>query len=159
MNKQATICAALNDIVAAIAKLHQTFPHKHFAIDGRLVGDIGEIIAELYYDVDLYGVQRPLHDGESSVSDGAKKVQVKATFKESLTFKGKPDYYLGLKLFKNGHHEEIFNGPGRIIYRHFRHRAGIGEKQLSFPIDELRILSKAIPQSDRIKRRPLPCPL
>ena len=72
------------------------FPDKAFTIDGRLVEDIGEVIATLEYDIELYEVQRAIHDGETSEG---KKVQIKATFKNSLTFKTLPEYYLGFKLY------------------------------------------------------------
>jgi hypothetical protein len=150
MNKKATITKALEHIFQGIEQLRDAFPEKAFTIDGRLVGDIGEVIAALAYDIELYEVQQPCHDGETP--DG-RKVQVKATFKDSLTFKTIPDYYLGFKLFHDGRHEEIFNGPGRIIFERYRHRKGIGETLLSFPIDELKKLSGMVPESERIQLR------
>ena len=150
MDKRVIITKALERIFDGIEQLRKTFPGKAFTIDGRLVGDIGEVIAALEYDIELYEVQRPDHDGETS--DG-RKVQVKVTFKDSLTFKTVPDYYLGFKLFDDGRHEEVFNGPGRIIYERYKHRKGIGETLLSFPVDQLKRLSSRIPQSERIKLR------
>ena len=150
MDKKATITKSLELIFDGIEQLREAFPGKSFTIDGRLVGDIGEIIAAFEYDIELYEVQKADHDGETS--DG-RKVQVKATFKDSLTFKTVPDYYLGFKLFEDGRHEEIFNGPGRIIYEHYKHRKGIGETLLSFPVDELKRLSEMVPESERIRLR------
>ena len=148
-DKKDTITKALKYIFSGIEELRQAFPQKDFTIDGRLVGDIGEVIATLEYDVHLYEVQQAGHDGETS--DG-KKVQVKSTFKDSLTFGTIPDYYLGFKLFEDGRHEEIFNGPGRIIYQNYQHRKGIGERLLSFPINELKRLSELVPDLERIQR-------
>jgi len=150
MDKKDTITSALEHIFSGIGELHKAFPQKNFTIDGRLVGDIGEVIATLEYDIHLYEIQQSDHDGETS--DG-RKVQVKATFKESLTFGTIPDYYLGLKLFKDGRHEEIFNGPGQIIYERYQDRKGIGKTLLSFPINELKRLSGLVPYSERIKLR------
>jgi hypothetical protein len=150
MDKRVRITKALELIFDGIEQLRETFPGKAFTIDGRLVGDIGEVIAALEYDIELYEVQQADHDGETS--DG-RKVQVKVTFKDSLTFKTVPDYYLGFKLFDDGRHEEVFNGPGRIIYERYKHRKGIGETLLSFPVDELKKLSSRIPESERIKLR------
>ncbi len=150
MDEKAAIDKALYNIFKSIDDLRKTFPQKAFTIDGRLVGDVGEVIATLYYDVKLHTVQQADHDGESS--DG-RKVQIKATFKDSLTFRTIPDYYLGLKLFPDGRYEEIYNGPGRIIYQHYKHRKGIGEKLLSFPIVGLKKLSVLVSPTDRIKKR------
>jgi hypothetical protein len=71
-----------------------------------LVGDIGDIIAGLEYDLDLDDVSRPDHDAQTR--DG-RLVQIKTTFKEALTFKKCPDYYLGFKLYFDGRCEEVFN--------------------------------------------------
>ena len=148
--KNIIIKQALDNIFAGIKTLRATFPSKEFTIDGRLVGDLGEVIAALNYDIGLYPISQPCHDGQCS--DG-RRVQIKATFKESLTFKTKPEYYLGLKLFEDGRHEEIYNGPGQIIYDHYKHRAGIGEEQLSFPLPSLRMLSEQVSSSERIRKR------
>jgi len=147
MERKAIITKALADIFSGIEQLRKEFQGKKFTIDGRLVGDIGEVIAALEYDIDLDDVQRPVHDGKTS--DG-KKVQIKATFKDSLTFKTVPDYYLGLKLYENGHHEEIFNGPGKAIFERYKHRKGIGKELLSFPNKELKNLSKNVPEFEKI---------
>src|SRR5258708_747234 len=141
---------ALALIFQGIARLQKAFPNRAFTIDGRLVGDIGEVIAALEYEVVLDDVQQPDHDAKTL--DG-RRVQIKATFKDSLTFKTRPDYYLGFKLFPDGRHEEIFNGPGRIIFERWGTRKGIGKDLLSFPIAELTRLSKAVPATERVPRR------
>ena len=148
--KKEAIKGALKLIFQGIRQLKDEFPGKEFTIDGRLVGDIGEVIAALQYDVNLYDVLVAGHDGETS--DG-RRVQVKATFKNSLTFKTVPDDYLGFKLFEDGRYEEIFNGPGRIIYDRYSNRKGIGKDLLSFPNEEMRRLSLKVPSSEKIKSR------
>ncbi len=139
--------SGLRLIFRGIRKLHGMHPIKNFTIDGRLVGDIGEFIAATYYDIRLFDVQKTIHDG---VSASGRKVQVKATFKDSLTFRKVPDYYLGFKVFENGTFKEIYNGPGNVIYKRFAHRTGIGETLLSFPIKELMKLSTKISASKKI---------
>ena len=42
---------ALRLIFQGIETLKTAFPNRAFAIDGRLVGDVGEVIAALEYDV------------------------------------------------------------------------------------------------------------
>ena len=149
MKKQA-ITNALSLIFEGIRQLRHKFPGKEFTIDGRLVGDIGEVIAALEYDINLYSVLVSMHDGETS--DG-RRVQIKATFKDSLTFKTVPEYYLGFKLYENGRHEEIFNGPGNIIYERYKNRKGIGKGLLSFPNKDLLELSKMVPDKEKIIKR------
>jgi len=144
------INGALRLIFQAIEQLKAAFPSRVFTIDGRLVGDVGEVIAELEYDLSLHAVSQPTHDG--TTSDG-RNVQIKATFKESLTFRTTPDFYLGFKLYEDGRHEEVFNGPGKLILERYGSRKGIGTSLLSFPISELRKLSANVAEKDRIPRR------
>jgi uncharacterized protein DUF6998 len=139
--KHQTIREALKLIFRGIKSLEDAFPNRRFTIDGRLVGDIGEVIAELEYDVTLDEKLRPGRDG---VTSDHRNVQIKATFKDSLTFGTCPDYYLGFKLNENGDYEEVFNGPGKIIFECYRGRKDIGVKLLSFPITDLRKLSLGV---------------
>jgi hypothetical protein len=150
MNERTVIECALSSIFAGIRLLKEAFPQKEFTIDGRLVGDIGEVIAALEYDLQLYDGVVPGHDGQTS--DG-RRVQVKATFKNALTFTTVPDYYLGFKLYEDGRHEVVYNGPGQAIFERYAHRKDIGQKLLSFPIAELRKLSDEVAPHDRIPER------
>lgn len=54
--KKQPIKSALELIFQAIGQLKREFPSKEFTIDGTLVGDIGEVIATLEYDIKLYDV-------------------------------------------------------------------------------------------------------
>ncbi|MFC4527268.1 hypothetical protein ISN76_11225 [Dyella halodurans] len=149
-SKHQALTEGLALIFDGISRLHSAFPNRHFTIDGRLVGDIGEVIAELEYDIKIHDVSQPDYDG--TTSDG-RRVQIKATFKNSLTFKSTPDYFLGFKLHANGTYEEIFNGPGKLIYDRYQKRKGLGTSLLSFPNTVLSELAKTVPPSDRIERR------
>jgi hypothetical protein len=51
-----SIAEALRLISEGIQHLKRAFPNRKFTIDGRLVGDIGGIIAALEYDVNLHEV-------------------------------------------------------------------------------------------------------
>ncbi len=150
MLSQEVIEEALQKIFSGIRQLKEAFPGKEFTIDGRLVGDIGEVIARRDYDLELYEGLEKEYDGETP--DG-KKVQIKATFKDSLTFKKVADYYLGLKIFEDGTYEEIFNGPGSIIANEYQHRKGFGESLLSFRNARLAELSSNVSSDQRIRKR------
>lgn len=144
------ITAALELIFSGIARLTTAFPNRAFTIDGRLVGDIGEVIGALEYEVDLDEVSRPMHD--ATTVDG-RNVQIKATFKEQLTMRSVPEFYLGFRLRPDGSYDEVFNGPGRVIADRYSHRKGLGEQLLSFPVSELMKLSADVPPEQKIKKR------
>ena len=150
MTAQTTIEEALTSIFRGIERLHEAFPSRAFTIDGRLVGDIGEVIAELEYDLILDEVSVRDHDAQMP---NGRRVQIKATFKDSLTFTTCPEYYLGFKLHRDGRFEEVFNGPGTLILEKFSYRNNIGKKQISIPITRLRALSDQVDVADRVPKR------
>jgi hypothetical protein len=120
---------ALGHIFKGIEILQSEFSNRRFTIDGRLVGDIGEIIAAAEFDIILDDVGRAIHDGRTS--DG-REVQIKATFQNHLTFRTTPQLYLGFKLFRDGGHEVIFNGPGQTIFDHYAHRKALANVSSDF---------------------------
>jgi len=148
--KRKAITDSLALIFKGIEGLRAAFEDRQFTIDGRLVGDIGEVIASLDYDIVIDETSQPDYDG--TTSDG-RRVQIKATFQDQLTFKTVPAFYIGLKLNPNGTYEEIYNGPGDRIFKRFSHREGIGLVLLRFPNSELKKLSKNIPENERIPKR------
>ena len=150
MPDHGVINSALNKIFEGIKQLREALPIKEFTIDGRLVGDIGEALVQRDYDVDLYDKLVEGYDGETS--DG-RMVQIKATFKNSLTFKKTPEYYIGIKINQDGTYKEIYNGPGKIIEDRYKHRKGFGRNLLSFPNRILCELSEQIPDNQKIKKR------
>ncbi len=142
---------ALKLIFEGIELLQNSCSSKRlFTIDGRLVGDIGEIIAAREFEIELDSKSRPIHDARTK--DG-RDVQIKATFKNSLTFTKEPTLYLGFKLWKDGQHEVVFNGPGRIISDAFGTRKDIGQRQLSFSVKRLKELSAAVSENERVPLR------
>lgn len=150
MLKNTAIKEALSHLFTGIELLKSAFPNRKFTIDGRLVGDIGEVIAALEYDLAIDEISKI--DYDATTTDG-RRVQIKATFKDSLTFKRTPDYFLGFKLYRDGTFEEIYNGPGHLIFDEYQHRRGIGEVLLSFPNARLKAISDTIPEKDKIQLR------
>ncbi len=151
MTKRKSITEALALIFKGIEKLRDAFSkERQFTIDGRLVGDIGEVIAALEYDIVLDEKSQPGYDG--TTSDG-RRVQIKATFQDQLTFKTVPDYYLGLKLNEDGSFEEIYNGPGRYIFDRYSKRKGIGLVLLRFPVTELKKIQKKVQENEKVPKR------
>ena len=144
------IAHGLSLIFRGIKQLQEAFDHRAFTVDGRLVGDVGEVVAEINYDLVLDKTSRKGYDARTP--DG-KDIQIKATFKDSLTFRYVPELYLGFELQEDGTFEEVFNGPGRLIYERFSKRKGIGIDLLSFPLAELRALSKQVSSEQRVQRK------
>lgn len=73
------IARALESIFSGIAHLNDSFPSRQFTIDGRLVGDVGEVIAAMVYEIVREAVCgspnpnlgfRPRHDQISELETG-----------------------------------------------------------------------------------------
>lgn len=135
-----------------VEALHKEFPKKNFTLDGRLVGDLGEILVEDSYELDLYEGLEKHHDGETP--DG-KKVQIKTTMKKNLTFPVDhiPCYYIGIQVHSDGSFTEIFNGPGAVAWESVKNRAPTKTNLHSVTISALEKLNSTVRNEDRIAKR------
>jgi hypothetical protein len=152
MTDRISIPEAVKQMLAIVQRLRKEYPKKRFTLDGRLVGDIGEILAEEAYDLDLFEDLQKHHDGTSS--DG-RLVQIKATMQKSLTFPVDhiPHYYLGIRIHPDGTFDEVFNGPGSIAWEAIKNRAPTKTNLHSIPISTLTKLNKKVKLEDRIPFR------
>ncbi len=144
----------LCNLFKIVDDLQKAYPSKKFTLDGRLVGDIGEILVQENYDVTLYTKLVPKYDGYDSENH---QIQIKSTFKDHLNFpcdeNDIPDYYIGIKIHSDGTFEEIYNGKGSEIWNLVRNRkkTKIGSYQIS--LTALHELSPKVNDNDRIKPR------
>jgi len=147
-----TIPEAVKQMLAIVKRLSKAYPKKKFTLDGRLVGDIGEVLVEEAYDVTLYADIKKHHDAQSS--DG-RLVQIKATMKKNLTFPADhvPNYYIGIQVRSNGTFIEIFNGPGTIAWEAVKGRATPKTNLHSVSFGALASLQGKVLSKDRIPRR------
>lgn len=149
---QITISDAIKQLLQVVKQLQQVYPAKKFTLDGRLVGDLGEVIAETAYNIKLHDDLRKHHDARAT--DG-RQVQIKATMKASLTFPCDhiPDYYLGIKIHPDGTFTEIFNGPGSLAWEAVKNRQPTKTNVHNIAINALMHLNETVPSRDRIPRR------
>jgi hypothetical protein len=127
------------------------FPSRRFTLDGKLVGDIGELLAQELYDLKLYEENEPLHDG---ITPEGRRVQIKTTMKEALNIREVPDYYLGIRVNEKGDVEELFNGPGQILFDKVGHWKLSKNGTRNLRLSVLRTANELVPPEQRIKRRP-----
>lgn len=148
-----TIPEAVKQMLGIVERLCVAYPKKRFTLDGRLVGDIGEVLVEDAYDLVLYEDVKKHHDAECS--DG-RLVQIKATMKKNLTFPADhvPNYYLGVQVKSDGSFVEVFNGPGAIAWEAVKDRATPKTNLHSVTVAALKKLQEKVPPEDRIPLRP-----
>jgi hypothetical protein len=98
----------------AVAKLDVT---RHFTLDGRLVGDIGEMLAAQYLELTLDETQRRGHDGFTSIAGQQREVQVKCRKAATIIgFSSVPDLLVVIAFTEDWTAWEIvFNGESTPI--------------------------------------------
>lgn len=149
-----TINQAIEQLLCIVKKLRSSYldGNKKFTLDGRLLGDIGEILVSEAYKVTLFDGLEKHHDGKTP--DG-RLVQIKATMKETLTFPADhiPDFYLGIKIKEDGTFIEIFNGPGDLVHGAIAKRSQPKNNLHSISLVKLAKISKMVEPERRIQRR------
>lgn len=117
----------INELLAITKRLRTTYKKygKQFTLDGKLVGDIGEVLAAEKYGLDLLGENEPLHDAKEIAT--GRMVQIKSTFKgySYFPYDKVPEYFLSLKLENDGTISELFNGPGEFIKKQYIEARGL----------------------------------
>ncbi len=160
MSEPITIPEAVTQLLAIVERLRKTYEaqNKQFTLDGRLVGDIGEVLAESAYDIKLFNDLQKHHD--ATCSDG-RLVQIKATMKSNLTFPVDhiPLYYIGIQVHSDGSFTEVFNGPGAVAWEAVKNRKATKTNLHSVSVSALRKLSQSVSDSDRIPKRTNPTAL
>jgi hypothetical protein len=144
----------IKSLLRIVSQLQKEYPQKRFTLDGRLVGDLGEVLAEESYKIRLNNGLTKHHD--AMFMDGTmRKIQIKPTMKDSLTFPCDhvPDYYLGVKINEDGTIEEIFNGPGKVIKQKIKNRKTTKINLFSIPNSILKKLSEGVTADQRIPKR------
>lgn len=143
---------AVQEMLKIVEALQKQYHKKKFTLDGRLVGDLGEILVEEDYDLKLYSGLEKHHDG---VTPDGKKVQIKTTMKNSLTFPVDhiPHYYIGIKIHPDGTYDEIFNGPGSVAWEAIKHRKPTKTNLHSITLSALAKLNENVSEQERIPKK------
>lgn len=141
---------AIQQLCKITSELKNNHKSKKFTLDGRLVGDLGEVLAEENYEIILFDTIK--HSYDATTFDD-KKIQIKATFKDSLTFPSNhiPELYLGLKINPDGSFEEVYNGPGKYIKELINKRKSPYNRLHLLPIKKLSKISRKISEQEKIK--------
>jgi len=128
--------------------------HRNFTLDGKLVGDIGEVLVAEKYGLKLLVENEKLHDAEELAS--GRMVQIKSSFGGRSYFPcgDVPDYYIGIHINEDGTFEELFNGPGAYIVENYilKRNLQATEKRYLYNLsgNVLRELNANVPATDKI---------
>ncbi len=147
----------IKQLLAITDKLRSRYQDvgKQFTLDGKLVGDIGEVLAAEKYGLKLYGENTPIHDGYEIKT--RKRVQIKASFKGYCYFPYSvvPDYFLAINILHNGEIQEMFNGTGQFLKDNYIAKRNLKAYNQTFYTLARGVLEEinALPENrDKIKR-------
>lgn len=131
---------------------------RKFSLDGKLVGDIGEVLSAEKYGLELLPENAYKHDAKEITS--GRMVQIKASFKGNSYFPyGEdkiPDYFLAINISENGELEELFNGPGSFIVEHYiikRNLKHYKETYYTLSKGVLKELNDNVPKEEKILQK------
>lgn len=125
------------------------FPGRHFTPDGHMVGSIGECLVADAYGLELMNAS---NKGYDALSPSGLQVEIKATQAKSVAFRSQPEHTIAIKILPNGTFEEIFNGPGNLVWQQFDGKPLPSNGQYQISINKLKELNKQVDKSQRILR-------
>jgi alkylated DNA nucleotide flippase Atl1 len=139
----------IKQLYATVGELESMFPGRHFTPDGHMVGSIGECLVADAYDLQLMpssnkGFDATTHDG--------KEVEIKATQSKSVAFRSQPEHAIVIKIYPDGTFEEIYNGPGALVWDQFTNRKPATNGQYQISLTKLRQLNSTLCSADRLPR-------
>lgn len=125
------------------------FPGRHFTPDGHMVGSIGEFLVADAYGLELMNAS---NKGYDALSPSGLQVEIKATQAKSVAFRSQPEHTIAIKILPNGTFEEIFNGPGNLVWQQFDGKPLPSNGQYQISLNKLKELNTQVDKSQRILR-------
>lgn len=151
MHKDEKLSETIRELYAIVNRLEADYSkhHRHFTLDGHLLGSIGEVYAAERYGIELAKSSSERHDG-TTVDERKRRVQIKVTQRSSIGLSSEPEYLLVLKIDENGSFEEVFNGPGDIVWKLVKNKKLPKNGQYQISLSKLRTLNENVASADRI---------
>jgi hypothetical protein len=150
------LSAAIRKMFEAQSALQRVFPKRLFTPDGRMIGDIGEAIAEIDYQVTVDAKSRKHWDGRrNDACTGCSEVQVRATQKDETYVKESPENgcLLVFRIFPDGSWECCYNGSAWRVWKSLAARKADDTNAKFIKLGELRKLNESVEESERVAKR------
>ena len=101
----------IQELYRITAELEKEYPERNFTPDGHWVGSIGEVYAAEKYGLKLLPASAEKHD---AITVDGRLVQIKIIQTDRVSIYSEPDYLIVLKMNRDGHIEEVYNGRGGV---------------------------------------------
>jgi Family of unknown function (DUF6998) len=139
----------VKQLYATVNELETMFPGRHFTPDGHMVGSLGECIVADAYNLEL---KTASNKGYDAVTETGLEVEIKATQSKSVAFRSQPQHTIIIKILRDGTFEEVYNGPGALVWDQFTGKRLPSNGQFQISLNKLRQLNQTVAQSDRVPR-------
>jgi len=143
------------ELLKIVDELQQRYKkyNKKFTLDGRLVGDIGEILAMENYQIKLYDKVVEKYDAVTLYDN--KRIQIKTTMNNSVWYPRDyhPELFLALEITPSGELIELYNGETSPFHEYIKSRTR-NESYNYYTVTKgvFKKLNKKVDESSRIKR-------
>lgn len=138
------------DLYRIVNELEAMFPGRPFTPDGHLVGSLGEALVAHDYAVDL---QRPSTAGYDALNAEKQQIEIKATQGKAVAFRSCPEFVIVIKLNRDGTYDEIYNGPGKLIWDCFEGKTMPKNGQHQIGLSKLQQLQNRVATNYRVPKR------
>ncbi|MFC4259862.1 DUF6998 domain-containing protein [Marinobacter lacisalsi] len=139
----------VKQLYETVHELEAMFPGRHFTPDGHMVGSLGECLVADAYNLDL---KTASNKGYDAVTESGLEVEIKATQSSSVGFRSQPQHTIIIKILPDGTFEEIYNGPGALVWKQFNGKRLPSNGQFQISLNKLRQLNQSVAQTDRVPR-------
>ncbi|MFM5709913.1 MAG: DUF6998 domain-containing protein [Aeromonas veronii] len=139
----------VQQLYSTVEELEEMFPGRLFTPDGHMVGSIGECLVADAYGLELMNAS---NKGYDALSPSGLQVEIKATQAKSVAFRSQPEHTIAIKILPNGTFEEIFNGPGNLVWQQFDGKPLPSNGQYQISLNKLKELNKQVDKSQRTLR-------
>lgn len=137
-------------LYATVGELEAMFPGRHFTPDGHMVGSIGECLVADAYDLTLKPAS---NKGFDATTRRGRMVEIKATQAKRVAFRSCPEFAIIIRIHPDGTFDEVFNGPGELVWNEFEGKKLPSNGQFSISLTKLAKLAQIVPAESRIPRR------
>lgn len=146
-NTNLQISDKIRELFSITQELEKMYPSRKFTLDGHLVGSIGEVLVSDKYGLTLLPNSTETHD---AVDFRGRLVQIKSTQTDRISISSEPQYLIVIQISSNGEWQEIYNGPGKIVWNNAGKIQKNGQRQIT--LIKLRKLMKSIEENEKIQR-------
>lgn len=146
---------AIKNIYEAVNELREAFPGRRFTPDGKMIGDIGEAIGKILYNLELDEKSRKDWDGWWIDGLGNRReIQIRATQCNTTYLKPPPDkgtlLIFKIDKEKNGDYSVVYNGDIGLAWDYVKHQKS---KEKTISLNDLNKLQQKVVPEDMIPRR------